>query len=65
MSEAPFTWEQVEILDRLGKLIGQIFGAYIYTQNRLAGLEELAQGAPARDRRRDRGGPAARRRALA
>lgn len=41
MSQSPFTPEQAEVLEQLGKVIGQIFGAYIYTQNRLAGLEEL------------------------
>jgi hypothetical protein len=36
-----FTPAKQEILGRLGEIVGQIFGAYIYTQNRLAGLEDL------------------------
>lgn len=41
MSELPFTLEQRAILERLGEVIDKVFGAYIYTQNRLAGLEDL------------------------
>jgi hypothetical protein len=41
MSDSPFTPAQREVLVSLGQIIGTIFGAYIHTQNRLAGIEEL------------------------
>ena len=41
MSESAFSPAQREVLEPLAGVIGKIFGAYIYTQNRLAALEEL------------------------
>lgn len=41
MSESAFSPAQREVLEPLAGMIGKIFGAYIYTQNRLAALEEL------------------------
>ncbi len=43
MTESAFSPAQREILEPLAGMIGKIFGAYIYTQNRLAALEELLQ----------------------
>jgi len=43
VTESAFSPAQREILEPLAGMIGKIFGAYIYTQNRLAALEELLQ----------------------